>query len=219
MKPQKKKLEAIEKCERPTTKKQVRSFLGLTGYYRKYVPNYAAITAPLSDLTRKSKGEKFKWELPQERAFQTLKSRLTSAPILKMPNWSREFILQTDASGNGVGACLLQIHEETRHPIVYVSRKLKPAETKYSVIERECLAIVFAIHKLEHYLYGRPFIIETDHAPLTWLKRNQQQNARVTRWTLAMQPFDFRVENIKGKDALWADALSRLPQDEDRPRD
>lgn len=136
-----------------------------------------------------------------------------SAPVLRMPDWDKTFIVQTDASNVGIAACLLQEHDGIRHPVMYVSRKLKSAELNYSTIEKECLAIVFALKKLEAYLYGRKFIIETDHAPLTWLKKNQHANARVTRWALAMQPYDFRVMNIKGKDALWADALSRLPQE------
>ena len=132
-----------------------------------------------------------------------------------MPNWETDFIVQTDASCTGLGACLLQEHEGVRHVIMYVSRKLKQAEVRYSTIDRECLAIVYALSKLEPYLYGRHFTIETDHAPLTWIRKNQQLNARVTRWALALQPFDFRVENIKGKEALWADAMSRLPQTDD----
>ncbi|GFR87570.1 polyprotein [Elysia marginata] len=212
MKPQDGKINAIINCERPTTKKQVRSFLGLAGYYRKFMPNYSSIAAPLSDITKTSKGQKFIWEQVQENAFKGIKKMLSSTPVLSMPDWKKEFIVQTDASCAGIGACLLQEHNGIRHVVMYISRKLKPAETRYSTIERECLAIVYALSKLEPYLYGRHFVIESDHAPLTWIRVTQQLNSRVTRWALALQPFDFRVENIKGRDAIWADALSRLPQ-------
>ena len=120
-------------------------------------------------------------------------------------------VLQTDASNHGVSGCLLQEVKGVRHPVLYVSRKLKPAERNYSTIEKECLAVVFAISKLQHYLYGNEFVLETDHRPLTWMRTKDHQNARVTRWNLALQPYNFRVRNIKGRDAIWADALSRLP--------
>ena len=211
VRPQDTKIQALKNCERPTTKTQVKSFLGLAGYYRKFVPNFSSITAPLSDLTKKSQGSKFTWGQAQESAFQTVKHVLTSEPVLRMPDWSKEFVVQTDACNQGIGGALIQYHDKVRHVIMYVSRKLKPAERNYSTIEKESLSIVYTLSKLEPYLYGRKFILETDHAPLAWIRENPLQNARITRWALALQPYDFRVENIKGKDALWADFLSRHP--------
>ena len=140
LKPQDDKVRAIANCERPKTKKETRSFLGLTGYYRKFLPNYSSIAAPLSDLTKTSKGQKFFWDQAQENAFQTIKKMLSSAPVLSMPNWGKDFIVQTDASCTGLGACLLQEHEGVRHVIMYVSRKLKPVEVRYSTIERESVS-------------------------------------------------------------------------------
>ena len=211
VRPQDTKIEALKNCERPTTKTQVKSFLGLAGYYRKFVPNFSSVTAPLSDLTKKSQGSKFTWGQAQESSFQTVKSILTSEPVLKMPDWSKEFVVQTDACNQGIGGALIQCHDNVRHVIMYVSRKLKPAEKNYSTIEKESLSIVYTLSKLEPYLYGRKFVLETDHAPLAWIRENPLQNSRITRWALALQPYDFRVENIKGKDALWADFLSRHP--------
>ncbi|GFS08294.1 Pol polyprotein [Elysia marginata] len=129
MKPQDGKSNAIINCEQPTTKKQVRLFLGLAKYYQKLMPNYSSVAAPHSDITKTSKGQKFIWEQAQENAFQSIRKILSSTPVLSMPDWKKQFIVQIDASG--IGACLLQEHNGIRHVVMYISRKLKPAETRY----------------------------------------------------------------------------------------
>ncbi|XP_054762005.2 uncharacterized protein LOC129268475 [Lytechinus pictus] len=208
--PRPEKLKAIQEISRPQTKRELRSFLGMTNYYRKFIPNYSAISARLTDRTRKDEPNQIRWETNQEHAFKTLKDKLTNPPILHLPDLSTDFILRTDASNVGIGAVLLQTHEEERFPVAYASRKLLRREQAYSTIERECLAIIWAVRKFEPYLYGRQFVLETDHQPLTYMNSVNQANGRLMRWILALQPYRFRVEAIRGSDNVGADVLSRL---------
>lgn len=208
------KVNKILEVSRPCTKKQVRSFLGMVGYYRRFVPNFATISAPLSDLTRKGKPNKVEWENAQETAFTTLKARLASSPILKLPDVGKSFILRTDASDVGVGAVLLQKEDDELYPVFYASRKLLPRECKYSVVEKECLALVWAVKKFNLFLYGREFLIETDHFPLARLSTAQLSNPRVMRWALGLQPYRYLVKTIKGTENFGADFLSRCPKED-----
>ncbi|XP_071099126.1 uncharacterized protein [Haliotis cracherodii] len=207
--PEGKNVEKILNVERPQTKKQVRALLGLTGYYRKFIPNDAAIAVPLTDLTKKGKSNKVVWTESQELAFTTLKTHMSSFPILKLPDLEKTFLVRSDASDVGIGAVLLQEQEGERFPIMYVSRKLAERERAYSTIEKECLAIVWAIQKLERYLYGREFILETDHQPLVWMTKAKLTNGRVMRWALTLQPYRFLIRAIKGIENVGADLLSR----------
>ena len=142
MSPNPDKVQAIQTAERPTTKGQVRSFLGLVAFYRRYIPNFSLIALPLTDITRKGQPNHIKWGDAQEKAFRTLKHVLLKEPILKLPNCAESFILQTDASEFGLGAILLQREGEVKLPVAYASRKLKGGELNYSTIEKECLATV-----------------------------------------------------------------------------
>ncbi|XP_041356959.1 uncharacterized protein LOC121374100 [Gigantopelta aegis] len=204
------KVKAIKEAKQPETKKQVKSFLGLVGFYRKFIPNFASIATPLTDLTRKGQPNKIVWEQAQENAFHTLKNALTRFPILKLPDVDKTFILQTDASENGIGAVLSQMDECIKMPIAYASRKYKKAETHYATVEKECLAIVWAIQKFQRYLYGREFILETDHQPLVYLNKSKCANARLMHWALVLQPYRFQIVAIKGSENVGADCLSRL---------
>ena len=147
---------------RPTTKKQVRAFMGLANYYREYVPNFAAVTVSLTDLLKKGKPNAVKWKEPQERAFQTVRILLTRRPILHLLDPKRTFILRTDASNDGVGAVLMQVHDGKPYPVSYGNKKLTAAERNYSTIEKECLAIVWGVKKFELSLQGVPFVLQTD---------------------------------------------------------
>ena len=129
------------------------------------------------------------------------------------PDLQQTFILQTDACDRGLGAVLLQGPPEDRHPIAFISRKLYPRETRYSTVEKECLAVKWALDSLRYYLLGRQFILETDHKALRWLERMKDTNSRITRWYLAMQPFKFEVHHIPGKENAMADYLSRCPSE------
>jgi len=199
----------IKQAPSPTTKRQLRSFLGLIGYYRAFVPNFAAVAVPLSDLTKKGAPERLIWTDAQEQAFQTLKNYVCVHPVLRLPDMSKPFILQTDASADGIGAILLQEDEQMKHPVAFGSKKLLPRERNYSTIEREALAIVWGIQKFQNYLMGTHFFLETDHHPLQYLDKAKYQNSRIMRWSLLLQPYRFTVRAIKGKENVGADFLSR----------
>ena len=187
--PEQEKVEAVKCYPTPRSKKQVRAFLGLTGYYRKFIPAYADLAATLTDLTRKNAPNRIHWTVDCNRAFQALKEVLCAKPILNSPDFDREFILQTDCSDRGVGAVLSQMDENGQeHPVAYFSRKLLPRETRYSTVEKECLAIKLATHAFRVYLLGRKFVIQTDHIALQWLHRLKDNNARLTRFSLALKP-------------------------------
>ena len=130
-------------------------------------------------------------------------------PILKLPDLERPFVLQTDASDVGLGAVLFQEFEEGKMPVAYASRKLLDREKRYAVIEKECLAIVWAISKFQRYLFGKEFMLETDHQPLTYLHKAKTLNPRIMRWALTLQPYHFRIVAIKGSDNIGGDFLSR----------
>ncbi|XP_072166477.1 uncharacterized protein [Diadema setosum] len=212
LKPHPEKVEQILQAEVPQTKREVRAFLGLAGYYRKFIPNFAAIAAPLSDLTKKDRANRVDWGPLEEQAFNTLKSRLTSSPILHLPDHESPFILATDASDVGIGAVLMQRVEGEKFPIAYISRKLSDTERRYAVIERECLAIAWAVKKFDVYLYGREFELEVDHRPLMYIAKAKLQNNRVLRWALALQSYRYHVTAVKGTDNVGADFLSRCPE-------
>ena len=211
VRPEPSKIAAVRSFKRPQTKKHVRAFLGVAGYYRKFIPNFASIATPLTDLIRKDCPNRVVWTPRCEIAFQNLKKQLCSDPVLRSPDFTKQFIVQTDASDRGVGAVLSQLDDNNDdHPVAYFSRKLLPREEKYSTIEKECLAIKLAVHAFHVYLLGRPFTIQTDHRSLEWLDRLKDNNSRLTRWSLALQPYDFQVEYRTGKANANADGLSRI---------
>ena len=159
VRPETTKVEAVQQFPTPGSKTDVRAFLGVTGYYRKFLPGYATVSSVLSDLTRKSAPNKVVWTPQCGKAFVELKRLLCSAPVLKAPDFSRVFILQTDVSDRGIGAVLSQTDEnEDDHPIAYFSKKLLPRQQRYSTVEKECLAIKLATHAFRVYLLGRKFI-------------------------------------------------------------
>jgi len=203
------KLEKIEKAPAPRTKKQLRSFMGLVGYYRNFVPNFAAIAVPLTDLTKKGTPNQLPWGDTQDRAFVSLKRHVCNPPILRLPELCKPFILQTDASNDGLGAILLQEDNGVKLPIAFAIKKLLYRERNYSTIEREALAIVWGVEKFEKFLYGQHFFLETDHQPLQYIMNAKFQNGRLMRWALALQPYRFTVRAIKGSQNVGADFLSR----------
>ena len=140
------------------------------------MPSFAVIAAPLSDLTKKRLPESVKWDDAQEKAFVTLRENLVRRPILRLPHHNKTFILRNDASNCGLGAWLMQEHEGRFFPIAYGSKKLTSAERKYSTIEKEYLAIVWGVSKFRLHLAGKPFVLQTDHQPLTFLKDAKFRN-------------------------------------------
>lgn len=209
IRPQVGKVEAIAASSLPNTKKRLRSFLGLVGWYRRLIPNFATRSAVLSDMTRKSSPVKLKWTQESEDAFQDLKNCLCEKPVLQCPDFTLPFIVQTDASGVGLGAVLLQGEAEDMLPVQYISRKLFPREVRYSTVEKEALAIKWALDTLKYYLIGKEFILETDHRALQWIHKMKDTNARITRWYLSLQPFRFQVQYRPGRGNVIADFLSR----------
>ncbi|KAL3977676.1 G protein-coupled receptor [Sarotherodon galilaeus] len=209
IRPQVSKVENLASCPPPTTKKKLRSFLGLAGWYRRFIPSFSTRSAILSDLTRKSCPNKIKWTPECEAAFMDLKNCLCNEPVLQCPDFTCPFIVQTDASGVGLGAVLLQGDGEDQRPVQYISRKLFPREMKYSTIEKEALAIKWALDTLKYYLLGGEFVLETDHRALQWMSRMRDTNARITRWYLSLQPYCFKIRYRAGKKNVVADFLSR----------
>ena len=204
------KVEKILSAPNPRTKSEVRSLLGLIGFYREFVPNFAAITSPLSDMVKKGRPNQVVWTEAAEKALDTVKKRLATQPILRLPDFSKPFILSTDASEKGLGAVLFQETDGVKFPVRYASRKLSTCEQSYATVEKECLAAVWGIEKFQKYLYGRAFILETDHQPLSYLQKAALTNKRVLRWAMLLQPYQFSVRYIPGKENVGADYLSRV---------
>lgn len=202
------KVSKIKDMPAPRNAHEVRIFTGLTGYYRKFIKDYATIAEPLNRLLRKE-GE-WHWDTEQQQAVDELKKRLTEAPILAFPDFSLPFVLFTDASNHGVGAVLSQIQNGREVVICYYSRTLNPAERNYSTTERECLAIVDAVKNFRYYLIGRRFEVVVDHHSLRWLKTVGDNSQRLARWSLQLQEFDYDVTYRPGKQHSNSDALSRL---------
>ena len=194
------KIEAVERIELPETKKEVRTFLGLTGYYRRFVPDYSTMAAPLTDMIRKTQPNQEEWTLEGVVSFERLKRALCAAPVLKTPNFTKEFVLQTDASDRGVGVVLSQQAEGGGdRPVAYFSKKLLPREQNYPTVEKECLAIKLAIQAFRVYLIDQPFIVQTDQRLLECLDWMKENNRWLTRWSLFLQPYTYTIRYRPGR--------------------
>ena len=219
--PDPKKLLSITNYPTPKNCDELRSFLGLAGYYRKFVKNYADKAHSLTQLTKKD--SEWEWGPEQQTAYHLLKDGLTSPPILSYPNFSREFIIHTDASGYGVGSVLAQIQEEKgiekEVVIAYTSQHLNNTQANWSTVEKEAYAIVHAVKTFYPYLYGRKFQVLTDHRPLQWLMTVKEPTGRLARWALLLQEFDIEINYRPGKANQNADCLSRIPvnKSDDQP--
>ena len=187
--PERSKIEAVRDFAIPTTKKEVRIFLGLAGYYRRFVKNFSTLAAPLSDLVRRNRPNQVQWGSEHNEAFQRIKELLHEQPILRCPDFTKMFILQTDASERGIGVVLSQKDDDgTDYPLAYFSKKLLPREERYSTIEKECLAIKLGMQNFRVYLLGRPFEVQTDHRSLEWLDRLKTNKIAECLW---LQPLQF----------------------------
>jgi len=215
IRPQDTKCQAIARFPRPTKKKELRAFLGLAGYYRRFVRNFAQRSTSLTDLTSRKLPDQLQWTKRHEMEFQDLKQALAHAPLLSAPQPHLPYRLDTDASDCGIGAVLSQNVRDHDTPVAYFSRKLLPRERNYTITEKECLAVVAAVKHFAVYLLGAEFAIVTDHGALTSLQQMTGGGPRVTRWALALQPFSYTIHHRNGKDHLNADALSRMPVEED----
>lgn len=209
LKPTPEKVSKILSIPTPSTKKQVRSLLGLIGFYRRFVPNFSTVMAPLTDLTKGKGNSRIIWTPDCQNALDRIRQIMSAAPVLRLPCVEQDFVLQTDASDTGLGAVLLQEFEGSLHPVSFASRKLLDRETRYSTIEKECLAIVWAVSVFARYLWGQCFMLQVDHRPLAYLNTAAYSNSRIMRWALSLQQFRFQIVPLKGEDNVVADILSR----------
>ncbi|KAM1902895.1 hypothetical protein ACFX13_040481 [Malus domestica] len=199
------KLQAIKDWPPPKTVKGLRGFLGLTGYYRKFIPGYGKICQPLYNLTKR---DGFTWDATAQDAFDHLKSLMMSPHVLALPDFTQPFEIECDASGNGIGAVL----QQGKRPIAYTSKALGPKNQALSAYERELIAIVHAVKKWQNYLQGRHFIIRTDHNSLKYFLSQQANTSFQQKWVSKLLGFDYEIQYKKGNDNVVADALSRIPE-------
>ncbi|KAD6454277.1 hypothetical protein E3N88_08983 [Mikania micrantha] len=197
------KIEAVEKWEAPTTPTEIRQFLGLAGYYRRFIENFSKIAKPLTMLTQKE--QKYNWGREQEEAFQLLKHKLCQAPILSLPDGTDNFVVYCDASHQGLGCVLMQKDKV----IAYASRQLKVHEKNYTTHDLELGAVIFALKIWRHYLYGTKCIIYTDHKSLQHILDQKMLNMRQRRWVELLNDYDCDIRYHPGKANVVADALSR----------
>ena len=209
------KINKIQDMQPPTTVRGVRSFLGAVGYYMKFIDEYAKIARPLVLLTRKN--ARFHWGEDCQQAFETLKNKLATASVLTYPDPKQPYKLYTDASQYALGAVLTQDTDSGEKAIQYVSHKLNPGQQKWPTIEREAYAIVYAVTRLRHYLYGAEFTIYTDHKPLKTLFTSEMKNTRVQRWAIQMEEYNPKIEYKPGKMNVVADLMSRINKEDAEP--
>lgn len=202
------KVAAIANMLPPTSVSELRRFMGACGYYQQFIPNFAELASPLYKLT--IKGTNWTWSNAQQHAFDQLKLAITSEPVLQLPDLERTFEVLTDASNIAIGAVLQQRDDNgDPHPVAYASRTLQEPETRYFTQELECLAVVYALLKFHTYLFGRHFYLYTDHKALESVLTKPSLSARITRWSLAMQQYDFDIIHVPGRSHFVPDALSR----------
>ncbi|KAL4386866.1 hypothetical protein GQ457_09G016810 [Hibiscus cannabinus] len=210
------KVEVIEKLLPPTNVKGIRSFLGHAGFYRRFIKDFSKISKPLCNLLQQN--QPFVFDKECQSAFEELKLRLISAPVVVPPDWSAPFELMFDASDHAVGAALGQRRGKLFHVIYYASRTLNEAQINYTTTEKELLAVVFAFEKFRSYLIGTKVIVHTDHSAIKYLVTKKDVKPRLIRWILLLQEFDLEVKDMKGTENQVADHLSRLdnPHNQDR---
>jgi hypothetical protein len=211
IKPNPDKVSAVSSYPPPKDVKDLRAFLGLSGYYRRFIKDYSKIAAPLFHLTKRD--EPFVWSPECQAAFEQLKINLTSAPILGYPHFGKPFRLYSDSSNFSIGAVLCQVQQGVERVIAYAGRSLSPAERNYGITEKECLALVFATKHFDCYLRSSEFEAIVDHSALTWLCSVKAPTGRLARWITWLQGYNVKVIYRKGRDHGNADAISRRPYD------
>ena len=203
------KIEKVKKWPIPKNITEVKGFLGICSYYRRFVKNFSILARPLVKLTEKD--TPFLWKEEQQGAFDLLKEKLTSSPILVYPQRQGYFILDTDACDTGIGAVLSQIQDGQEKVIAYASRTLNKAERKYCVTRKELLAVVYFSQYFKHFLLGRKFTVRTDHSSLRWIRNFKNPEGQIARWIEVLETFDFDIIHRPGIRHGNADAMSRIP--------
>ncbi|KAK7909313.1 hypothetical protein WMY93_013997 [Mugilogobius chulae] len=210
VKPVQAKIEAIAAFPVPVTRRELQRFLGMAGYYRSFCKNFSAVAAPLTSLL--SPKVTFKWSPECQHSFESIKTLLIRAPVLAAPSYERPFQLAVDASDAGVGAVLLQTSSDgVEHPVCYFSKKFLKHQLSYSMVEKECLALIMALKNFEVYLGSSnyPVTVYTDHNPLVFINQMRNSNQRLMRWAVFLQDFNLAIKHVPGKSNVLADALSR----------
>ena len=208
IKPQARLTEAIDNYKRPETRKELKGFLGLAGFYRSFIQNFAEICQPLNKLT--SENVPFQWDDSCEIAFSVLKQKLSSKPVLSFPKLGEPFIVEVDASNHAVGGVLSQVgNDDCLHPVAYFSTALQPSQKNWSATTKEAFALVCAVRHWQVYLAGTTFVLNSDHNPLTHLREQKDPRGKFARWLAELEEFDYSVQYIPGKFNIKADALSR----------
>ena len=197
----------------PQTVTQVKRFIGVCGWYRRFLANFATMTAPITAMIKgKRKHQTISWTKEAKESFDKIKEALVAAPVLATPNFDKTFCIQSDASEVGLGSVLVQEDDEGREvPVAFASRTLTPQERKYTVTEKECLAVLYGIEKFRSYIEGVKFRVITDHYSLLWLNRLRDPCGRLARWAMKIQQYDMKIEHRKGSLNTVPDALSRAP--------
>lgn len=209
--PDPEKTKAVANLKIPESQSELRSVLGILGFYRNHVPRFAEIAKPLTDLTSVKSRSNFPLGDQEIAAFKKLKEIVCSSPVLKSPRFGESFCLYTDASQHAVGCCLAQEDEQNEtHPIAYGSQKLTSTQSNWSTIEKEAYAVVWSLNKYHDIIFGAHVTVFTDHNPLLYLLQNTTHSAKLTRWSLSIQQYDVSFEHIKGKKNVLADGLSRV---------
>ena len=203
-------IKAVQDWPTPTSSKEVEQFLGLVNYHRIFLKNYADLAVPLYQVTGK---QKFRWEPDQDQAFQDIKTLLTQAPVLALPNRHDPFILDTDASDKAIGAEIIQVQEGVERVIAYGSMALSAEQRAYCTTRKELLAVVRFTRQYRHYLLGRQFTVRTDHNSLTWLLNFKDPQGQLARWIEELSQYDMIIRHRPGKKHGNADALSRIPDE------
>jgi hypothetical protein len=202
------KIKFIRDLPMPTTQKDVCNFLGHAGYYRRFIENFTKIASPLFQLL--TKATEFSWNEQCQTTFETMKEKLSIAPILRGPNWSIPFHISTDALDTTIGVVLGQKEEQRQYAIYYISKNLTPAEKNYTVTEKDFLDVIYAINKFRHYIAGYSVFVHIDHSAIRYLMNKLITNGRVTRWFLLLQEFGIAIIDKPGRENVIADFLSRL---------
>lgn len=203
------RIKSVQQFPTPRTVKDVRSFLGMASWYRRFIPKFSDIAAPLNELLKKS--TKWKWENNEETAFEQLKHKLTHAPVLACPDFDVPFKIECDCSSFGLGAVLLQTQHGEEKVIAFYSRSLSPAERNYSTTEMELLAVIASLEKFRAYFEGTRVTVVTDHASLKWLQNIKNPTGRLARWLTRLGVFDIDIQYRRGSTMKVADSLSRHP--------